>query len=438
MELIKGRTLKEIVKAQGPMSAGEAMLIGMDLCHALAAVHRAGLLHQDVKANNVMRAEGGRVVLMDFGAGRAIPKDGERIHDLVGTPAYLAPELFHGRRSSVASDLYSLGVLLYHLVTGEYPIAGTTAEDVGVAHEREERRRLQDLRPDMPTVFVQVIERALSPTPADRFRSAGEFGAALAAAAGIPFTLDRDRYLPTWTWVAAALAVGAMLGGAFWFAGREPAPALERSPASSQPAAAQSGAARAGVDADAYRVAAQFYALRQGRSVELSPGSGVMPGDKLFLTLDVSRGVFVYVVNQDETGDSYLLFPLPGQELTNPVRPGVTRLPGTSGREELYWQVTTAGGREHFYIFVTPERLDAFEQVLTGLPQPEFGRPVTSARLSNAAVGALRSVGGLVKGGEAASSLNASQLPEAGPLQKGAEAARGLWSRQVTFANPRR
>jgi len=116
MELINGRDLSDVVSHAGPMSADEASVVGIKLGQALAAVHGAGLLHRDVKARNVMRESGGRIVLMDFGAGRELVpnKPSNRpAEDLSGTPLYLAPELFTGRPASPASDLYSLGVLLF-------------------------------------------------------------------------------------------------------------------------------------------------------------------------------------------------------------------------------------------------------------------------------------------------------------------------------------
>ena len=106
----------------GPFSAREAAQIGVDLCHALAAVHGAGLLHRDIKATNVMREGGGRIVLMDFGAGQPFSTADQPVERIVGTPLYLAPELFKGEQPSRASDIYALGVLLYHLVTGSYPV----------------------------------------------------------------------------------------------------------------------------------------------------------------------------------------------------------------------------------------------------------------------------------------------------------------------------
>ena len=116
MDLIEGHTLSELV-AQGRLSSGEAIHIGQELCLALAAVHGAELIHRDVKAQNVMRAsDGGRIILMDFGAGEFI--DQRPGASRIGTPLYLAPELWAGGTASIRSDIYSLGVLLFFLVTG--------------------------------------------------------------------------------------------------------------------------------------------------------------------------------------------------------------------------------------------------------------------------------------------------------------------------------
>jgi len=181
MEFIRGRTLYQIVEHQGVMSAREATAVATDLCGALAAVHAAGLLHRDVSARNVMRADGGRVVLMDFGAGhddarKIVSGDGR---DLAGTPLYMAPELFGGSRADQRSDIYALGALLYYLVSGKFPIAGRSLAEVGAAHERGDRIRLRDARPDLPPGFVRVVEKALEPNPAQRFQTVGALELAL-------------------------------------------------------------------------------------------------------------------------------------------------------------------------------------------------------------------------------------------------------------------
>src|SRR5437868_5575952 len=125
MALLRGQTLEQQLHTRGNFSAREAALAGIDLCRALAAIHAASLLHRDVKAENVIREEGGRIVLMDLGTGREIDASGHGLPDFAGTPLYLAPEIFDGTPASEATDLYSLGVLLYHLVTGSYPIRAT-------------------------------------------------------------------------------------------------------------------------------------------------------------------------------------------------------------------------------------------------------------------------------------------------------------------------
>src|SRR5262245_23920642 len=126
MELVRGESLADLVRRRGPMGGDEAAMLGITLCQALAAVHGAGLLHRDIKAQNVMREAGGRIVLMDFGAGREVGPDEYADSGAIGTPLYMAPEILDGEPASHASDLYSLGVLLYFLLTQRYPVEGAT------------------------------------------------------------------------------------------------------------------------------------------------------------------------------------------------------------------------------------------------------------------------------------------------------------------------
>ena len=117
------------------MSHREAVVVGIEVARALAAVHAAGYVHRDVKAQNVMRDRTGKIVLMDFGTGYDLARD-RRAQDLVGTPAYMAPELLRGAAATVQSDVYSVGVLLYHLVSRHYPVEGATMAALADAHER--------------------------------------------------------------------------------------------------------------------------------------------------------------------------------------------------------------------------------------------------------------------------------------------------------------
>ncbi len=199
MDLIDGESLADRVHRVGRLGAEEAVAIGETLCHALAAVHAAGLLHRDIKARNVMRDSAGHVVLMDFGAGRE--EASARGDDLTGTPHYLAPELYLRHPASRASDIYSLGVLLYYLVSGSYPVEGTTPEEIAKAHWAGTRRLLVDRRPDLSPGFIHVVERAIAPEPARRYQSAGELFEALHTLA-----LRRDGLL------SAAIHPGGPIG----------------------------------------------------------------------------------------------------------------------------------------------------------------------------------------------------------------------------------
>jgi serine/threonine protein kinase/Tfp pilus assembly protein PilF len=185
MEYVEGRSLADIVRTTGPYGPREALLVGVDLARALAAVHAAGLVHGDIKTQNVMRAAGGRTVLMDFGAGRDLPTDGDDLPvAITGTPLYMAPEVFASGRGSVRSDIYSLGVLLDHLVSGTFPIAAQTLSDVRAAHRDGRRRLLRDARPDLPSAFIRVVQRATAISPEARYESAGALEAALTVALG--------------------------------------------------------------------------------------------------------------------------------------------------------------------------------------------------------------------------------------------------------------
>jgi len=213
MEFVRGQTLEQILDDRQVVSAKEAVDITLELCGAITAVHGAGLLHRDIKAHNVMRAEDGRIVLMDFGTGRELIDDASS--DLAGTPLYLAPEVLQGQRATVRSDIYSLGVLLYRLVVGSYPVQARTVREVRRAHQRDERTAVQTARPDVPPTLARVIERAIDPFPERRYQSAD------AVAADLKALQPRQRLVRLA--YAAGLAVAAILAvGVGWeVAGRQ-------------------------------------------------------------------------------------------------------------------------------------------------------------------------------------------------------------------------
>ena len=182
MEYVEGSTLEQLFEERASLSEPEAVRIGIHVCRAVSAVHGAGLLHRDIKAQNVMRASDGRIVLMDFGAGRM--RATAIASDLVGTPLYLAPEVLRGELATVRSDIYSLGVLLYRLVVGTFPVDGRTVGELRQRHEDGERTPIRQVRPDISPQFARAVERAIDPLPANRFETADAFEGDLAATAG--------------------------------------------------------------------------------------------------------------------------------------------------------------------------------------------------------------------------------------------------------------
>lgn len=178
MELVEGKTLSVELRERGPFSAEDLSATISVLGRALAAVHRAGLVHQDVKAQNIMREHDGRLVLMDLGAGSGIGSGGR---PQSGTPRYMAPELFDGGTASVQSDLYSLGVLLFLLATGEFPIDGSSYQEMADQHRQQHGRSLRGLRPDLPASFLDAVDRGLRVDPRERFASVDEFSASFLA-----------------------------------------------------------------------------------------------------------------------------------------------------------------------------------------------------------------------------------------------------------------
>ena len=220
MEYIEGHTLARMVSESGPLSAREATGVGVDLCRALAALHGAGLLHRDIKAQNVIREVGGRIVLMDFSGAQLIRPDA-RAAVTSGTPLYMAPEVLDEHGATIASDVYSLGVLLFFLLSGSLPVEGRTVAELRQAHAEGRHRRLRDLRPDVPDAIVQVIERAIENQPDQRYQTAGELEHALISASGSQAPIVRagsaaedgaiapSPRFNVWKWAAALAMITA-------------------------------------------------------------------------------------------------------------------------------------------------------------------------------------------------------------------------------------
>lgn len=215
MELLRGESLDRVVRARGPLEPVEVVHYGRHLCAALSAVHAAGLLHRDVKAQNVIVDKAGRTVLMDLGTGEELRRSAGT-NRLVGTPLYLAPEVFKGEPATVQSDVYSLGVLLFHLVTGQFPVSATSLKELAQAHKEGRRHRVLETRTDLPPALVQAIEGAIEPLPARRFRTASELETALAdsEAAAVPPRVWRRSFAAVTAALAAAVLALIVWSGA--------------------------------------------------------------------------------------------------------------------------------------------------------------------------------------------------------------------------------
>jgi serine/threonine-protein kinase len=170
MQFVHGRTLEDELREDGPFDVDRLVLIAVELGGALAAVHRAGLLHRDVKTHNVMRDRDGRLLLTDFGSGELL--DNSPAATAVGTPLFAAPEIVAGRPATRQSDIYSLGVLLFRLATGRYPVEGRTLEDVRAAHAAGRRHSLHAICPALPDAVAAAIDRAIDPSPSKRYGTA--------------------------------------------------------------------------------------------------------------------------------------------------------------------------------------------------------------------------------------------------------------------------
>ena len=186
MRFIEGESLQELIERRGRLPLGTATRILSQTADALDAAHAQGLVHRDVKPGNILIAdpEGDeRVYLSDFGL--AVRQEDTRLNGLrsgAGTPAYLAPEQIRGEPVDARTDVYALGCVLVHVLTGLPPFHGRDAGEAKIAHLTQPPPRLTDLVPGLPAGVNAVVVRAMAKRPEDRFASAGAFAAALRAA----------------------------------------------------------------------------------------------------------------------------------------------------------------------------------------------------------------------------------------------------------------
>lgn len=182
-EHVKGENLKELVTRTGRMSPRRALELVIPVADGLAFAHEHGLVHRDVKPQNVLLSSEGEVKVTDFGIARALDVEHgvTQTGTVLGTSEYLAPEQASGEPVSAATDEYSLGVVLWELLTGEVPFTGENFVAVALRHVNEPPPRLLDQRPDLSPRLAAAVERALVKDPARRFPSMSAFAAELRA-----------------------------------------------------------------------------------------------------------------------------------------------------------------------------------------------------------------------------------------------------------------
>jgi len=190
MELVEGRTLREVLRTEGRLLPQRALEVVADVCAALDVAHAAGIVHRDIKPANVMLTSAGEVKVMDFGIARAAgssTSDMTQTAAVIGTAAYLSPEQARGEHVDARSDLYSTGCLLYELLTGTPPFVGDSPVAVAYQHVREDpvppSAYDSTLSPDVDAVVL----KAMAKNPANRYQSADEMREDLQrGAAGLP------------------------------------------------------------------------------------------------------------------------------------------------------------------------------------------------------------------------------------------------------------
>jgi serine/threonine protein kinase len=181
-EYVEGETLKERIRRLGRLPIAESLAYTIEMGRALMAAHAERIVHRDVKPQNVMLEAGGRVRLLDFGIARSVASGTRALTGTgmtLGTPEYMSPEQFDTSRVDARSDLYSLGVVLYEMLTGVLPFQGDSPVSVAISHRTEPPRDVRALRPDVPAWLARIVATCLEKERTRRFATAAELAGAL-------------------------------------------------------------------------------------------------------------------------------------------------------------------------------------------------------------------------------------------------------------------
>ena len=227
MPFVEGETLRARLDREQQLPVGEAVRLARAVADALGYAHDRGLIHRDIKPENILLS-GDQVLVGDFGIAHAATTAGGETLTLtgmiLGTPQYMSPEQGGANPVDQRSDLYSLGCVLYEILSGEPPFTGRTSQAVIARHMYDHPPAIEVVRPEVPPSLLDIVNRLLAKSPADRFQSAAELDEALAGALQHPARADRRP------WIAARIAVVAAAAGLTgWLAWRalHPAPELD-------------------------------------------------------------------------------------------------------------------------------------------------------------------------------------------------------------------
>src|SRR6266566_7068362 len=226
-EYIDGESLKQLVDRTGPLQVDQAVGLTLQIARALAFAHQQGLVHRDVKPQNVLLNDDGRAKVTDFGIARSldVQQGMTQSGTVMGTSDYIAPEQARGERVDEQTDVYSLGVVLYELLTGEVPFPGENFVAVAMRHINEPPPSARERRPDVSPRLDAAIKRAMAKEQGDRFGSMGDFVGELEAALDVgpdedtgtivlPGRRRRRRVLRPLLLLLLALVVLAAIAGA--------------------------------------------------------------------------------------------------------------------------------------------------------------------------------------------------------------------------------